>query len=76
MFPSLIFHFSTIIAAMNTKPLNLGYSECLVCQIKEEESGSLVMNMNNGLVMMTGKSQSRTTTSRTISISLTLQAHP
>lgn len=26
--------------------------------------------------MMTGKSQSRTTTSRTISISLTLQAHP
>lgn len=54
------------------------YSDVLVCQIKEEseDSGSLLMNTNNGLVVMTGKSQSRTTTSRTISISLTLQAQP
>lgn len=58
--------------------LVFSYSDVLVCQIKEEseDSGSLLMNMNNGLVMMTGKSQSRTTTSRTISISLTLQAQP
>ena len=44
--------------------------------MKEERSGLLMVNMDNGLVIMTGKSQSRTTTSRTISISLTLQAHP
>lgn len=35
-----------------------------------------MVNMDKGLVIMTGKSQSRTSTSRTISISLTLQAHP
>lgn len=34
------------------------------------------MSRDNGLVMMTAKSQSRATTSRTISISLTLHAHP
>lgn len=47
-----------------------------VGEIKEEEFGWLMVNMDNGLVIMTGKSQSRTTTSRTISISLTLRAHP
>lgn len=54
----------------------LSYSEHLVRHIKEGDSGLLLVKMDNGLVMMTGKSQSQTTTSRTISISLTLQAHP
>lgn len=61
---------------MNANLLRRGCSEHLVYRIKEEESGLLLVNMDNGLVMMTGKSQSHTTTSRTISISLTLQAHP
>ena len=60
----------------NLSLIVLGCKEHLA-QIKEEKSVLyLLVNLDNGLIMMTGKSPSQATTSRTISIRLTLQAHP
>ena len=54
---------------MNANLINMCYVSIWLIRSKRK-------NLHNGLVMMTGKSQPQSSTSRTISISLTLQAHP